>query len=271
MHLPPTPLKSVLLNTTEIELWPGGLLHARSNAHARLLSRASRILRRKRDGTYLAAVVDSCVHALVPNLAREPGLDAARDALTRRAIAPRCSSLERTETLPLHRLQERLLALGLDADAYAHRTSLALVPEPARLAFTGFDRWRRTLWLHLDAARGWLRLRDAAAADGIVLEAISGYRSHDYQLGIFKRKLAHGQTVEQILMVNAAPGFSEHHSGLALDIGTPDEPPAEETFEATPAFAWLRAHAGEHGFHMSYPRDNPHGIVYEPWHWKYQD
>ena len=51
--------------------------------------------------------------------------------------------------------------------------------------------------------------------------------------------------------------------------GTPDEPPAEESFETTPAFAWLQANAGGYGFAMSYPRDNPHGIVYEPWHWRY--
>ena len=115
----------------------------------------------------------------------------------------------------------------------------------------------------------WRRMREAAVRDGIVLEAISGYRSHDYQLGIFERKLARAQTVAQILRVNAAPGFSEHHSGLALDIGTPGEPPAEESFEATPAFAWLQAHAGAHGYAMSYPRENPHGIVYEPWHWRF--
>ena len=66
-----------------------------------------------------------------------------------------------------------------------------------------------------------------------------------------------------------APGFSEHHGGCALDIGTPDEPPAEASFEATPAFAWLQANADGHGFAMSYPRGNPHGIVYEPWHWRY--
>src|SRR5690606_41627176 len=72
-----------------------------------------------------------------------------------------------------------------------------------------------------------------------------------------------------ILEVNAAPGWSEHHSGRAVDISAPGEPPAEESFEATPAFAWLRANAAGLGFTMSYPRDNPHGIVYEPWHWRY--
>ncbi|HRO27910.1 MAG TPA: D-alanyl-D-alanine carboxypeptidase family protein, partial [Luteimonas sp.] len=120
-----------------------------------------------------------------------------------------------------------------------------------------------------DAGRAWRRLREAAARDGVALDAISGYRSHDYQLGIFERKLARGLRIEDILTVNAAPGFSEHHSGLALDIGTPGEPPAEESFEATPAFAWLAAHAGGHGFGMSYPRGNRHGIVYEPWHWRF--
>jgi D-alanyl-D-alanine carboxypeptidase len=112
-------------------------------------------------------------------------------------------------------------------------------------------------------------MQAAAMRDGVVLEAISGYRSHDYQLGIFERKLARGLSVDDILTVNAAPGYSEHHSGHALDIGTLDEPPAEESFENTAAFAWLRENAGGYGFVMSYPRDNPHGIVYEPWHWRF--
>ncbi|MDQ3057589.1 MAG: D-alanyl-D-alanine carboxypeptidase family protein, partial [Pseudomonadota bacterium] len=56
-------------------------------------------------------------------------------------------------------------------------------------------------------------------------------------------------------------------SGRALDISTLDEPSAEESFEKTAAFGWLTANAGGYGFVMSYVRDNPHGIVYEPWHW----
>ena len=171
--------------------------------------------------------------------------------------------------LPLDRLEERLEQLGLD-HAYAERTGLELVAEPDWLAFAGFDRYRRPLWLHVEAARAWTHMREAALHDDVVLEAISGYRSHDYQLGIFERKLARGLSVEDILTVNAAPGYSEHHSGLALDIGAPDEPPAEESFEHTRAFAWLRDNAGGYGFAMTYPRDNPHGIVYEPWHWAFR-
>ena len=138
------------------------------------------------------------------------------------------------------------------------------------LLLAGFDRYRRPLWLAPAAARAWQAMRRDAAAGGIALEAISGYRSHDYQLGIFERKRARGLEVAEILQVNAAPGYSEHHGGEALDIGTPGEPPAEESFETTPAFAWLSQHAARHGFSLSYPRDNPHGIVYEPWHWRFR-
>ena len=47
------------------------------------------------------------------------------------------------------------------------------------------------------------------------------------------------------------------------------EPAAEESFESTPAFVWLQSRAGDFGFEMSYPRGNPHGIDYEPWHWRF--
>lgn len=264
-----TPRPLLLLNSPDIEIWPAWLLRARGNADARLLARARWALRRKRDGRYLGAMdAAGSLAPMVTQLQHEPGL---QDALRWRAR--RSFRLARADhpavELPMHALAARLAALGLDAEGYAERTGLALVAEPDWLAFAGVDRWRRPLWLRADATRAWTRMQAAARADGVVLEAISGYRSHDYQLGIFERKRARGLEVEDILQVNAAPGFSEHHSGLALDIGTPDEPPAEESFESTKAFAWLTRHAADHGFVMSYPRGNPHGIVYEPWHWRY--
>ncbi|MCR6628284.1 MAG: D-alanyl-D-alanine carboxypeptidase family protein [Pseudoxanthomonas sp.] len=265
-RLPTRPLKTLLLNTAQIELWPADVLRARGNADARALAGAHTVLRRKQDGRYLAAVSAHAVHPLVPGLIHEPGLDDAWDALDRLEGATRGFDADAQGTLPLHALQERLHALGMD-DRYGERSGLALVAEPAALAFAGRDRYRRPLWLTSAAARAWLAMQRAAYGEGIVLDAISGYRSHDYQLGIFNRKLARGQTVEDVLTVNAAPGYSEHHGGCALDIGTPGEPPAETSFENTPAFAWLTRYAGDFGFAMSYPRDNPHGIVYEPWHW----
>ena len=257
-------MQGILVNTPYIEIWPGGLLRARSNHDARILARARHVLRRKRDGRFLAANLPEGLQALVPHLEREPGIDDATAAMRQRAPIP--SRLHAGDTLPLQRLQERLTALGLD-EGYGERSGLDLVAEPHWLALAGFDRYRRALWLQSDAAQAWLRLRQAALRDDVRLEAISGYRSHDYQLGIFARKRARGLDVDAILAVNAAPGYSEHHSGRALDISAPGEPAAEESFEGTAAFGWLTTHAGEHGFCMSYPRDNPHGIVYEPWHW----
>lgn len=260
---------AILVNTPDIELWPGGVLRARGNRDARALARARRVLRRKRDGTLLAAELPEGLLPLVPRLAREPGIDAARDALAHPRHAATRAGIDVVPSLPPMRLEARLGQLGIDGDAYAAGTGLALQPEPAWLAFAGHDRYRRALWLRADAALGWRRLVAAAARDGVVLEAVSGYRSHDYQAGIFERKLARGLAIADILAVNAAPGWSEHHSGLAVDISAPGQPPAEESFEATPAFAWLVARAGGLGFSLSYPRGNPHGIVYEPWHWRY--
>ncbi len=258
---------NLLINTPDIELWPGGILHARCNRDARALARASHVLRRKCDGRFLAADLPEGLQPLVPRLMHEKGIGAAIDALGT-IPARRRSGLERVRDLPLDGLEDRLQALGLD-EGYGRHSGLALVAEPAWLDLAGFDRYRRPLWLHVEAARAWNHMHHAALRDDVVLEAISGYRSHAYQLGIFERKRARGDTIKQILRVNAAPGYSEHHSGHALDIGAPGEPPAEESFENTAAFAWLVDNAEGYGFVMSYPRDNPHGIAYEPWHWRH--
>jgi D-alanyl-D-alanine carboxypeptidase len=257
---------ALLINTADIEVWPGGLLRARSNADARALAQARWVLRRKCDGRYLAVVSAHGVLPLVPRLMREHGIEAALDALDAQGPAHGRGRADES-LLPLSGLQQRLEQLGIDAGAYEEATGLALEAEPAHLHLAGVDRYGRPLWLRRSAARGWQRLRQQAAAEGVALDAISGYRSHAYQLGIFERKRARGLQVADILKVNAAPGYSEHHSGFALDIGTPGEPPAEESFEHTAAFAWLQQHADRFGFKLSYPRDNPHGIVYEPWHW----
>lgn len=250
-----------LINTPEIEIWPAPLLRARANHDARVIANARHVLRRKRDGRFLVAHGAAGMVPLVHTWRHEPGIQAVLAILRQMPVPPRANV-----ELPLARLEERLNRLGLDG-AYAARTGLALVAEPGVLELAGRDRFRRPLWLRHDAAAAWNRLRRAARGDGILLEAVSGYRSHDYQLGIFERKLARGQAVDEILTVNAAPGYSEHHSGRALDISTPGEPSAETSFEATTAFAWLQVHAAAHGFVMSYPRANPHGIDYEPWHW----
>jgi D-alanyl-D-alanine carboxypeptidase len=119
------------------------------------------------------------------------------------------------------------------------------------------------------AAADWLRLQSAAHQSGVALIALSGFRSVDRQARLIREKLRTGRTLADVLASVAAPGCSEHHTGHALDLGTPDDPAVEERFALTPAYAWLTAHAGTHGFRLSYPLGNPHGIVFEPWHWRW--
>jgi len=250
-----------LLNGDALEAIPARLARARGNATARALAGADWLLRRKADGRFLAVRRGDSLQPLQRG-ALSPRMDRELQELVQ-------ADLDGEAPRPLRGLLHRLHELGLDEQEYARDTGLELVPEPSTLAFAGFDRYRRPLWLRGEPAQAWCAMRAAALREVRVLEAISGYRSHDYQLGIFRRKRARGQTVAEILRVNAAPGFSEHHGGRVLDISTPGEPAAEESFEGTPAFAWLQARAGDFGFEMSYPRGNPHGIDYEPWHWRH--
>lgn len=251
-----------LRNGETVDAVPSELYRAHRSDHARMLANSRWLLRSKADGRYLASartLHPQAWHALAR-------LTSIETRSIRRFVREEAF---RPGQVPGRRTRRMLDQLGLSVSRYAARTGLPWEDEPTTLSFAGLDRYDRPLWLSAATSSAWQSLCEAAGTDGVELEAISGFRSHAYQLGIFRRKLARGQTVEQILAVNAAPGFSEHHSGEAIDIGTPGEPPAEESFEQTPAFAWLQQHAGRFGFRLSYPRDNPHGISYEPWHWRF--
>jgi D-alanyl-D-alanine carboxypeptidase len=158
---------------------------------------------------------------------------------------------------------------GIPGD-YAERRQLALCEEAKELVSIGPDSLGRDQRLTPKAAEAWRRMQEAASEDGVQLLVVSAYRSVDYQCALIQRKLDRGMKIAEVLKINAAPGYSEHHTGRALDITAPDCQPLEVGFDITPAYAWLTQHAGEYGFKLSYPRNNPHGINYEPWHWAFQ-
>jgi zinc D-Ala-D-Ala carboxypeptidase len=253
------PAEYRLINGSWLDAVPACLYRARANSHARQLAQAEWLIRDRSSGSYIATMKASQIRFLNRSPAPQQRFDAVSELLA--------ATDGNTTHLPLSDLAPLLAELGLDADAYSQQVGLSAVPEPVQLEYAGRDCFRRPLWLTYDAAKAWARMQTAAAADGIRLQAISGYRSTHYQMGIFRRKSARGIPLNDILAVNAAPGFSEHHSGRAIDIGTPGEPAALESFENTPAFTWLSRHAADFGFRMSYPRGNAHGISYEPWHW----
>lgn len=122
-----------------------------------------------------------------------------------------------------------------------------------------------------ETAAAWRKMKQGAADAGVTLLLVSGFRSVRHQAEIIRRKLAAGQSIHEILAVNAAPGFSEHHTGRAADIATPGTRPLTEEFEGSAAFRWLQANAAAFGFRMPYGRGNRFGFVYEPWHWSHAE
>jgi len=164
------------------------------------------------------------------------------------------------------RAMQTLKELGIPASCVAQRRQ-TLHRECDDLVSIGLDMLGREQRLERRTASQWQSMIATAGREGIVLAAVSGFRSFDYQRQIIERKLAAGLTIEQIICVSALPGYSEHHTGRAIDIGTPGYSELTEEFEQTPAFAWLTRRARDFGFSMSFPRGNPLGIIYEPWHW----
>ena len=140
--------------------------------------------------------------------------------------------------------------------------------EALDLRVVGQNPFGRDVLLAETAANAWIEMLSASIEDGVRLLLLSGYRSMFRQAEIVRGKLDSGMLLEAILQVNAYPGFSEHHTGRAIDFGSPDCEHFTEAFETTKEFAWLNSHAGQYGFALSYPRLNTHGIVFEPWHWR---
>jgi D-alanyl-D-alanine carboxypeptidase len=175
-------------------------------------------------------------------------------------------NLRRRLTTQARKARQLNQQLGVPAD-YGRRHRLRLQQEPRELASIGKDVFGREQFMLPKAARALLELIRGAASEGMVIKPVSAFRSMDYQAVLLQNKLDKGQSMAEILCVSAAPGYSEHHSGRAVDLTTDGPKPLEEEFAETEAFAWLSRRAGDFGFRLSYPRGNRHGVTYEPWHW----
>lgn len=159
--------------------------------------------------------------------------------------------------------------LGIPAD-YAARTGLVQQRSPDDLVDIGVDVFDRPQRLRMEAANAWMGLVEAASLDGVTVQLVSAYRSLEYQVDLIHRKVEAGESIGEILTHIAAPGYSEHQGGCAVDVTSPGIDSLTEFFEETQAFRWLVASAADYRFVLSYPRSNPYGVVYEPWHWCYR-
>lgn len=135
--------------------------------------------------------------------------------------------------------------------------------EPSDLVSVGNGQKMRS-----EAAENVNKLLKDINADGLYLQAQSGFRSIDLQTRLYNNYVAR-DGVEEADTYSARPGSSEHHTGLAIDLS--HDGSLEESFENTKQFEWLQKNAHRYGLILRYPKDKVYmtGYMYEPWHYRY--
>ena len=118
------------------------------------------------------------------------------------------------------------------------------------------------------AKEAFEEMAKAAKKENLKIVAMSSYRSYSYQVDLYnKYKKKDGQ--EAADKYSGRPGFSEHQSGLAVDVY--NEKTEYTNFESTKEFIWMEDHAHEYGFIIRFPKgkENETGYQYESWHYRY--
>lgn len=115
-------------------------------------------------------------------------------------------------------------------------------------------------------------LSEAAQKDGLALDVESAYRSYEFQDKLYNTYVgSQGQTTAD--RYSAKPGYSEHQTGLAVDVGNAKDSGCnvKACFADTVEAAWLAKNAHVYGFIIRYPKgkDSITGYAYEPWHLRY--
>lgn len=111
----------------------------------------------------------------------------------------------------------------------------------------------------------YVQMSDAAQQEGLSMKVVSAYRTEDYQRGLYNNRV---RTRGKVNADNytARPGFSEHQTGLAVDINS-----TKSAFEYSSEYKWLQEHAHEYGYILRYPKGKEWitGYSYEPWHYRF--
>ena len=130
----------------------------------------------------------------------------------------------------------------------------------------------RSIRLRAAAAEHFADMVAAARADGIRLQPLSGFRTEEEQSFLFfEIRESRKQDLAERAAVSAPPGYSEHHTGYAIDIGDATQPGTHvsESFETTAAFKWLQDNASAYSFELSFEGGTDAAVSYEPWHWRF--
>jgi zinc D-Ala-D-Ala carboxypeptidase len=151
---------------------------------------------------------------------------------------------------------------------YANANPSDLASPPESFASANCSQMQGEAKLALIAMIEGARASDPAIGDAMV--GLSCFRSIAYQKEVFCRKVNDGFAVRA--RASAPPGFSEHATGYVMDFGDRNVPECnlQTCFATTPVGQWLAANAGTYGFVLSFPKSNAQGVMYEPWHWRYE-
>ena len=124
-------------------------------------------------------------------------------------------------------------------------------------------------------AQALLDFANGCKAAGLPVYLSSGYRSYDVQNQLLQRKIGQGYDYDTAITIVAAPGTSEHQSGLVCDITDYYRELKDSSLAETDTYKWLCEHCTEYGFIVRYPEDKSGsadsitGVIYEPWHFRY--
>ena len=111
-------------------------------------------------------------------------------------------------------------------------------------------------------------MSDDAKKEGMNIIAMSSYRSYDYQVNLYNNYVK-TDGKEAADTYSARPGYSEHQTGLAVDVYNLELP--YTSFEETEEFNWMQENAYKYGFILRFPKDKVDitGYQYEAWHYRY--
>lgn len=164
-------------------------------------------------------------------------------------------------------------SLALDSSPqYGHLPYAEADPdELVTVASFGLKENQRFEKLHPDAAAALMQMTNAARDEGVWIVLSSAFRNYDNQAELFEAQTQKRGSPEAAAKSSAPAGHSEHHTGYAMDLSDGHMPSADvnQNFATTDAYLWLLQHASEYGFELSFPQNNPQGVSYEPWHWRF--
>ena len=135
--------------------------------------------------------------------------------------------------------------------------------EPIDIAYA-----RSGMQLVREAKEAFETLSEDAKKEGKNIIAMSSYRSYDYQVNLYDNYVA-TDGKEAADTYSARAGYSEHQTGLAVDVYNKALP--YTSFEETEEFNWMQENAYKYGFILRFPKDkvNITGYQYESWHYRY--